>query len=159
MSGFEIAGVILGAIPLVISALEHYQSGKSAASAFLQWQGQLDTLIFRLKLQHTFFYLNTLELLRAARVEELDDRVDLTEDECAAILLAARTGKEVQRFLGPLYNLLLEILKRYEDCLKKIVTKISHIRRLTGVLTLLPFSSRPLQWLFLTLIMTVGSER
>lgn len=27
MSGFEVAGVVLGAIPLVISALEHYGDG------------------------------------------------------------------------------------------------------------------------------------
>ena len=29
MSGFEIAGVVLGSIPLVVSALEHYTEGVS----------------------------------------------------------------------------------------------------------------------------------
>jgi hypothetical protein len=29
MSGFEVAGIVLGAIPLVISALEHYGEGVS----------------------------------------------------------------------------------------------------------------------------------
>ena len=27
MSGFEVAGIVLGSIPLVISALEHYAEG------------------------------------------------------------------------------------------------------------------------------------
>jgi hypothetical protein len=27
MSGFEIAGVVLGSIPLIVSALEHYSDG------------------------------------------------------------------------------------------------------------------------------------
>lgn len=31
MSGLEVAGVVLGAIPLVISGLEHYGQGVSAA--------------------------------------------------------------------------------------------------------------------------------
>ena len=29
MAGFEIAGIVLGSIPLVISALEHYADGVS----------------------------------------------------------------------------------------------------------------------------------
>jgi len=29
MSGFEIAGVVLGSLPLIISALEHYGEGVS----------------------------------------------------------------------------------------------------------------------------------
>ena len=32
MSGFEVVGVLLGAIPLVISALEHYSEGVSTCS-------------------------------------------------------------------------------------------------------------------------------
>lgn len=138
MSGFEIAGVVLGAVPLIISALEYYRSGKSTVSASIKWHSQLDTLIFRLKLQYTLFYLDILELLKAARVEELDGGVGLTEAECVAILSAVKTGKEIKRFLGPLSNIFLEILGRYEDCLKQITVKIRYIRRLKGVLTRLP---------------------
>lgn len=29
MSGFELAGIVLGAIPLLIPAIENYKSGKS----------------------------------------------------------------------------------------------------------------------------------
>ena len=92
MSGFEVAGVVHAAIPLVISSLEHYRSGKGAASAFVKWHGHLDKLIFRLKLQQTLFYLDTLDLLRGANVEEIEDRVHLTEAECAAVLADAKTG-------------------------------------------------------------------
>ncbi|KAK3389729.1 hypothetical protein B0H63DRAFT_556836 [Podospora didyma] len=130
MSGFEVAGVVLAALPLIISSLEHYRSGKGAASAFVKWHGHLDKLIFRLKLQQTFFYLDTLELLRVANVEEIEDRVDLTEEECAAVLADAKTGEELKRFLGPLYATSIEILGRYEACLKALAGKIGHIKRL-----------------------------
>ncbi|KAK3363962.1 hypothetical protein B0T25DRAFT_56328 [Lasiosphaeria hispida] len=133
MSGFEIAGVVLGALPLLISALEHYRSGKSTTSALIQWRGQLDTLISRLKTQDAIFYLDSLELLRAAGVPELVGGYSPSKEECAAILSSSKTGKEMQQFLGPLYETLLEILERYERCLKKIAAKIRHIQRLDKV--------------------------
>jgi hypothetical protein len=137
MSGFEVAGVVLGAIPLVISALEHYKSGKGVASSFIKWRGHLDTLIFRLKMQRTFFYLDISELLRLANVIELEDSVDLTEEDCVAILSDAKLGKHLQEFLGPLYQTSLEVLGRYEDCLKTIAGKIGRITRLPNVLLIL----------------------
>ncbi|KAI1373035.1 hypothetical protein F4677DRAFT_235567 [Hypoxylon crocopeplum] len=129
MSGFEVAGVVLGAIPLVISALEHYKEGKGVAASFVKWRGQLDTLIFRLKLQRTFFYLQILELLRGAGVEDVAGRLDVTEEECVFILQNAKNGAEVQEYLGLLYDTFLEVLDRYEKCLKAIAAKLGHIHR------------------------------
>ncbi|KAJ0114903.1 hypothetical protein J7T55_004645 [Diaporthe amygdali] len=130
MPALEICGVVLGVIPLVISALEHYKAGKGAAAAFVKWRGHLDTLIFRLKLQRTFFYLQILELLREARVAQLEDRIDLTEEQCVAVLCDKHTGEEVREYLGLLHDTFVEVLSRYELCLKTIVAKIGHIRRL-----------------------------
>jgi hypothetical protein len=48
MSGFEVAGILLGAIPLVISALEHYESALDPAIAFVKWQRELSTAIWKL---------------------------------------------------------------------------------------------------------------
>lgn len=134
MSGFEIAGLVLGALPLVISALEHYKSGKSIASALVQWRGHLDTLIHRLKQQDTLFLLSLRELLHIARVQELSDgRLDLTREECVTIFSSPETEEAMKESLGSLNEIILETLRRYEECLKKIVVKIRHIQRLDGV--------------------------
>lgn len=133
MAPLEICGIVLGIIPLVISALEHYKAGKGAAAAFIKWRGQLDTLIFRLKLQRTFFYLHMLELLREAQVAQLGGRVDLTEEECVAVLRDKQTGEEIREYLGLLNDTFEEVSSRYELCLRMIVSKISHIRRLPNV--------------------------
>lgn len=129
MPALEICGVILGVIPLVISALEQYKAGKGAAAAFLKWRGHLDTLIFRLKLQRTFFYLQILELLREAHVTQLEERIDLTEEQCVALVRDEQTGEEVRECLGHLHDTFVEVLSRYVLCLKTIVAKIGHIRR------------------------------
>jgi hypothetical protein len=129
MSGFEVAGVVLAVIPLIIAALEHYKEGQGVASSVLKWRGHLDTLIFRLKLQKTLFYLQAMELLREAGVAEIADAVDLTEEDCVRLLQDAKTGNDVKEYLGHLYLTFEEIIGRYEICLKSVASKLGHIKR------------------------------
>lgn len=133
MSGIEICGVVLGVIPIVISALERYKAGKGAAAVFVKWRGHLDTLIFRLKLQNTFFYLQIRELLREAQVAQLEGQIDLTEEQCLAVFSDKQACEEVQEYLGPLHDTFMEVVSRYELCFKTIVAKIGHIRRFPNV--------------------------
>ena len=45
MSGIEIAGLILGALPIVISGIEHYAEGVATLGRFRRYQGELRMLI------------------------------------------------------------------------------------------------------------------
>lgn len=131
MSGFEVAGLVLGIIPLAISALEHYKAGRGVVATFVKFHGQLDTLIYRLKLQRTFFYLNILDLLRNAGVSEVVNKTDISEEECITILRNAKTAEEIRDYIASehLYDTFDEILRRYETCLKAIISKLGHIKR------------------------------
>ncbi|KAI0966604.1 hypothetical protein F4678DRAFT_466439 [Xylaria arbuscula] len=132
MSGFEVAGVVLGAIPLVISALEHYKAGKGVAATFFKWRDQLDTLICRLKLQQCLLYFHLLELLRDAGVEDAIEE-DLTEERCLQILKDSKNEEVVRAYLGAVpYSMFLEVLRRYEACLTTLAVKLGHIHRPTG---------------------------
>ncbi|KAJ4251037.1 hypothetical protein NW762_011687 [Fusarium torreyae] len=130
MSGFEVAGVVLGTLPLLISALEHYKAGKGVAATIIKYHGLLDSLISRLKQQRTFFHLEILDLLRESGVPEAVDQPDLPEEECLRVLNDAKTGFELQKYLGNLYGMFLEILGCYEVSLKTIASKLHHIQRL-----------------------------
>ncbi|KAI0435595.1 hypothetical protein F4803DRAFT_545016 [Xylaria telfairii] len=130
MSGFEVAGVVLGVIPLIISSLEHYQAGKGLAASIVKWRGLLSKLIGRLRLQRTFFYLEMLQLLRAAAIEEVIENYDVTEEEFVLILRNVKHADEIKEYLGPLYGTFLEILGAYEKCLKALASKLGHIHRL-----------------------------
>ncbi|KAI1260761.1 hypothetical protein F5Y18DRAFT_431931 [Xylariaceae sp. FL1019] len=127
MSGLEIAGVVLGAIPLVISALEHYKAGKGAAATFFKWRDQLDTLINRLKLQRCLLHLELLELLRSSGIEEAMAE-DLSEEECFRVLRDPGNGKAIQESLGLLYETSLDVFRRYEACLVTLTGKLAHIQ-------------------------------
>ncbi|KAL7930308.1 hypothetical protein V8C35DRAFT_313521 [Trichoderma chlorosporum] len=131
MSGFEVARLILGIIPLAISALEHYKTGRSTARTFIKFRGELDTLIYRLKLQKTFFYLHIIELLHNAGVSEVVNNSAISEEECIRILQNGQSASKIQEYLacGHLYDTFQDILSRYETCLKTIVSKLGHIKR------------------------------
>lgn len=45
MSGFEVAEVVLGSSPFVISALEHYRDGLRAIRRWRKYEGELQSLI------------------------------------------------------------------------------------------------------------------
>jgi len=49
MSGFEVAGVVLGSIPLVISALEHYRHGFRAIQRWRKYDREFQSLIRNLE--------------------------------------------------------------------------------------------------------------
>lgn len=132
MSGLEVAGVVLGAIPLVISALEHYKAGRGTAATFFKWRDQLDILIYRLKLQKCLLHLDLMELLRGAGVDAVVED-DLTEEECLRVLKDSKNEQAVRGYLGLVYNMFLDVLGRYEACLKILVGKLGHIQRPAGV--------------------------
>ncbi|KAI1409484.1 hypothetical protein F5Y13DRAFT_181986 [Hypoxylon sp. FL1857] len=129
MSGFEVAGVILGAIPLVISALEHYKTGKGVLVSFVKWDGQLDTLIEKLEDQRLSFYFDILELLHGAGVEDVISGDYVSEERCVSILQNMKNEVEIKEYFGAMHDRFLKILGRYEKCLRIIVSKLTHIYR------------------------------
>lgn len=72
MSGLEVAGVVLGALPLVISALEHYAKGVEGVIRYCRYKIELQTLANAVKTQKVIFS-DTLEQLLTGivRIDEM----------------------------------------------------------------------------------------
>lgn len=62
MSGIEIVGLVLGSVPLVISALEHYKEGIDVISDFRNYRSTLKSLKTKLSIQEEL-YRGTLQRL------------------------------------------------------------------------------------------------
>ncbi|KAI1152573.1 hypothetical protein F4825DRAFT_475802 [Nemania diffusa] len=60
----EIAGLVLGAVPLIISALEHYEDLVEPTVAFIQWRGELSKVTRTLLLEYTTYEQNIRVLLK-----------------------------------------------------------------------------------------------
>ncbi|KAI0505728.1 hypothetical protein F5B22DRAFT_494677 [Xylaria bambusicola] len=100
MSGVEAVGLVLGVIPLIISALEHYHDGKSAVST---WRGHVrvvQSLIRNLKTEHGKLY-NTCETL------------------LGGIVSPAKLEPMLNEPFGPLWQ--------DEDAKKRIETRLDHM--------------------------------
>jgi hypothetical protein len=126
----EIPGEESSLTSQVISALEHYKSGKGKAAAFFKYRGLLDTLILRLRTQRTLFYLNTMILLKAAGVDDLTGQ---HEEDCIKLLQDDETGVVIKTYLDFTYDTFESIVHEYERCLKSIVAKLTNINRLPKV--------------------------
>jgi len=74
MSGLEVAGVVLGSLPLVISALEHYANGVHTAKRYWRYKSELRTLILQINTERGIF-INTLEQLLSGlvRIEHMSE--------------------------------------------------------------------------------------
>lgn len=99
MSGFEIAGVILGSIPLVVATLENYGKGLSTLQRWRRYQRELQSLIRnleteRIKLQNVCEKL-LIGLVPDSRIEALIDNPmgDLWKEEETLRKIRFRLGE------------------------------------------------------------------
>lgn len=130
MSGLEVAGVVLGALPIVVEAISTYRAQKGLIATMRRSGGLVDKLIHQLKVQQACFYFDILELLREARVHEILREGDPPIAKCVEILQAVSTGDEVKHYLGSqIFDDFLDILRYWEHYLKEITSKLGHIVR------------------------------
>ncbi|KAF2205847.1 hypothetical protein GQ43DRAFT_361554 [Delitschia confertaspora ATCC 74209] len=122
MSGLEIAGVVLGVLPLFIQALEDYNEGLDPVKAFLRWERELPHFIRKLRNQHVHFQ-QTLRLL----LEPIATDSELAE------MLAAPAGKlwkeegmaeKLQDKLQESFQAYQNIITDIERIMKKIASKL-----------------------------------
>ncbi|KAK0104471.1 hypothetical protein ONS95_004760 [Cadophora gregata] len=124
MSGFEIAGVVLGALPLVITALEHYGEGIKTIKTMLGYQALVANLILDLKIETRSFQRGCENLLW---------RLQLPSEEAEELLKFPKGRKwfdpelhtKIQKMLGcqdyAIYEqLVLRLFARLDNFSKKV---------------------------------------
>ncbi|RSL66724.1 hypothetical protein CEP54_003556 [Fusarium duplospermum] len=111
MSGFEIAGIVLGTIPLVISALEKYGAGLSTLQRFRKYKRELQSLIRnleteRIKLENVCEKL-LIGLVPYSRIEAFTNNSmgDLWREEEPLRKIQVRLGKSFKSFEATISHL------------------------------------------------------
>ncbi len=140
MSGFEVAGIVLGSIPLVISALEHAGEGISTIKRWLKYKRELESLIRylrteRLKLQDVCEKL----LIGLVPTSEIEAMINDPQGE---LWLREEVEKKVRARLWKASGLFAETVKGIKVAIDEMKTEIhtqkdgnvSQIKR--GVFTL-----------------------
>ncbi|KAG7285372.1 hypothetical protein NEMBOFW57_009999 [Staphylotrichum longicolle] len=140
MSGFEIAGVVLGSIPLIISALEHYGNGLSTIQRWRRYQRELQSLVRNLQTEQVKLQ-NVIEKLlvgiaSSSEIEALIDDPfgDLWRQETLETKIRFRLWSSSAVFTETVYDILKAIKEMKERIGPQGDGNVSRVRR--GIFTL-----------------------
>lgn len=112
MSGFEIAGVLLGSIPLVISALEHYKNGIDIISDFRNYRSILKSLKTKLSIQEEL-YRGTLQRLLLPELSPYEIQSLFPEggvQACPSLWGTKEIEDKLHRSLGAKYEVFINVV-------------------------------------------------
>ena len=99
MSGFEVAGVILGAIPIIVTALQQYKKTREKLSYFRHKALYIDRLIDSLEEQKVLIEADLCILLRAIGRDLIDF------GDCIQVFQSDEVEQELYNYLGVICEL------------------------------------------------------
>ena len=120
MSGIEVASLIVGAVPVMIAALEHYKNLHKKPWRFKHKSSRIDQLIIALGNQK-FFLEGELELALLEAGFDQYDVASLDTTDMQRLLNGGDVSERLCRSLGQGYGPFRETLVRSERCLTQIV--------------------------------------
>ncbi|KAF2658683.1 hypothetical protein K491DRAFT_676272 [Lophiostoma macrostomum CBS 122681] len=123
MSGFEVAGVVLGSLPLIISAMEHYAEGIATAKRFWRYKSEMRSLILQINTERGIF-INTLEQLLTGivRIEQMADFLLTPGGE---MWREMDVDAKLKDRLRSAYQVYLDNVRGMEVSLKKMMEKLA----------------------------------
>lgn len=101
-TGVETAGIVLGTIPLIIAALEHYEDVARSTEEFFDWRKYRTRLRKELYILRTSFDEAVKILLR--EIAEPDELIVMLEDPSNQLWTTGPTADGLREALGPTYD-------------------------------------------------------
>lgn len=122
MSGFEVAGIVLGSIPLVISTLEHYKNGISVIQRYRRYERELQRLIRNLETEKVKLQ-NVCEKLLDGIVppSRIDDMV---ENPGGDLWVKRETQKAIRTRLWKSWNVFEKTLRDIQTATDEMYEKL-----------------------------------
>ncbi|KAJ8129161.1 hypothetical protein O1611_g4471 [Lasiodiplodia mahajangana] len=122
MSGIEAVGLVLGIIPLIISALEHYQEGKSAVSTWRRHVRIVRSLVRNLKIEQGNLY-NTCELLLSGIIPPVNLN-PMLDEPFGPLWQDKRIKKRIEERLNRSYNVFEETVGEMLAIMKELESNL-----------------------------------
>ncbi|PNP79395.1 hypothetical protein FNYG_07230 [Fusarium nygamai] len=118
MSGFEIAGIVLGSIPLLISAIEHYSDSLDRATTFFKWKDGLNSALREFWYQHSSFELTLRNILKdVASPSEIEEMIGDPHHE---LWKSRDLSQALQEMLKFAYRPYISTIKDMHGCMKRL---------------------------------------
>lgn len=122
MSGFEIAGVVLGSIPLIVSTLENYKTGVRTIQRWRRYGKELQSLIRNLETERAKLQNVCEKLLDGVvRPSQIDSMVG---DPYGPLWLEESIQKEIRVRLWRDWDAFERTLKDIQESIKEIEERL-----------------------------------
>lgn len=118
VTGVETAGLVLGAIPLIISALENYEDLAVPTKAFIHWRRHLRRLIRELYTIHATYDQAVRLLLKP--FANLADQTTMIEDPRSDLWREGDIADSLRDNLGPVYGPFILTIDEVSEILVEI---------------------------------------
>ncbi|KAF4948908.1 hypothetical protein FGADI_9192 [Fusarium gaditjirri] len=118
----EVAGLVLGAIPLILSSLKHQDELSEYTLAFFRWRKAKSLMIRQLALCQVDFELNMRLLLKNAVSPE--KHFQMIENPQDGSWNDGEFLKNIEQKLGKSYSILISILRDIENSMVWIVSSL-----------------------------------
>ena len=127
MSGIEVVGLVLGVLPLLISALEHYEDVTDPIRTFFKYGGELNRAIRGLRDQHASFEQSIQALLKPITTDEIMS--DMIDNSNSVYWTDAYIDEALRDSLGKAYSAYMELVKEVENIMLEIATKLENLSK------------------------------
>ena len=123
MSGFEVAGFVLGVFPMLITALDRYQTGFGVLQFSRQNNREIDVLRSKVNVEHARLS-RLLEMLFEPMGVEIGNVVewDITE------MMASKVDIMLEERLLDSYPVFVELMSSIRTCMNDLVRRFEKVR-------------------------------
>lgn len=120
MSGIEVAGLVLGCLPLIIQGIESYNEGLDPIKSFMRWERELPQFIRKLRNQHVH-YAQSIRLL----LEPITSEAELSE-------MLADPAASKQLWKSP--DMMYKLQERLQESYSAYQSTMADIERITKLI-------------------------
>ncbi|KAK9852668.1 hypothetical protein MYU51_007793 [Penicillium brevicompactum] len=128
MSGIEIVGVVLGALPLITSLIDQYRVSKRIYKVFRYKEPYIDQLIQSLRTQNFFLETDILVILKETFGQDFVQSIPDFTQASSTLFEDPEVSSRIEEYLGDGYTHYKAALSRCEEILSGIAENISGLK-------------------------------
>lgn len=122
MSGVEVAGLVLGAFPLLLAALQFYSEGIDVTKRCLRYRQEVNILLADLKTENALYRNNVAILLQG--VVDAKDMDKFSADPGGELWKAPGFDRKLKQRLGNSYEPYLHTIGKLQAAIKSFGEKL-----------------------------------
>jgi hypothetical protein len=121
-SGVEVAGLVLGSIPLILAGLQFYAEGINVTKRYAKYREEVSSLVVELRAENTL-YFNSINMLLIGVVEQGEMALFLADPQ-GARWRDPKFDRTMKKRLGTSFDSYFETVKQMEATTERLKERL-----------------------------------